>query len=95
MATKLTWRGPSETPRLDGWYRVKRQGDQKVRAFGNGHWWIPLVDGWLSADDVYEWALPRILPMDKAAKYSPAIEWKEANKLAGGWEPSQSDRGAE
>jgi hypothetical protein len=71
MTTKLTWRGPSEVPPSDGWYRVKREGDQKVRAFGNGHWWIPLVDGWLSADDVYEWALPRILPMDKAREIFP------------------------
>lgn len=51
------WRGPSELPQAAAWYLVRRPPDQteKVRAFGQGHWWIPLPDGWLSADGCYEW----------------------------------------
>ena len=58
------WNGPDWIPPHSGWYKVRRDGAEKVRAYGNGHWWIPLPDGWLSADGVYEWQQPRIAPLD-------------------------------
>lgn len=83
------WRGKDEIPQAAGWYRVRRDGDQKVRAFGQGHWWIPLKDGWLSADGVYEWEhLPICAIESKDFEMSPADEWRRANALAGGWDNS-------
>ena len=55
---QIIWRGKDEIPQAAGWYRVKRDGDQKVRAWGQGHWWIAIPNGWLSADGVYEWTCP-------------------------------------
>jgi putative SOS response-associated peptidase YedK len=69
------WNGPDWIPPHDGWYKVRRDGEEKVRAYGNGHWWIPLPDGWMSADGVYEWQQPRIAPMDVGDE-SPLDECK-------------------
>ena len=43
-----------EMPKETGWYLVhavdgRFDGETKYRAWGNGSWWIPLQDGWLSS----------------------------------------------
>lgn len=86
---QIIWRGKDETPQAAGWYRVKRDGDQKVRAWGQGHWWIPIPNGWLSADGVYEWEhLPLCAIGDEYSGLDPIVEWKRANELSGGWDNS-------
>lgn len=43
------WHSEAETPTQPGWYAIQRiDGSYCLRAWGNGHWWIPLKDGWLS-----------------------------------------------
>jgi hypothetical protein len=34
-------------------------GLPRYRAYGNGRWWTPLADGWISApDNIYRWHGP-------------------------------------
>lgn len=43
------WFPENDPPINPGWYAVQRKdGSLCLRAFGNGEWWIPLADGWLS-----------------------------------------------
>jgi hypothetical protein len=85
---ELGWRAVDEIPQAAGWYRVKRDGEPRVRAFGQGHWWIPLSDGWLSADGCYEWEHLPICAMEPPeSKLTPAQEWARANQLSGGFDP--------
>lgn len=54
----------NKEPEKTGWYHVdavdKRWGEKtKFRAWGNGRWWIPLKDGWLSSNmGIYRWFGP-------------------------------------
>lgn len=86
--TELGWREKDEIPQAAGWYRVKRDGKPMVRAFGQGHWWIPLPGGWLSADGCYEWEHLPICAMESPeSELTPGQEWQRANALAGGFDP--------
>lgn len=56
---------PADTsPTEKGWYLVRAtdgrwNGETRYRAWGNGFWWIPLRDGWISSNDgLYEWQGP-------------------------------------
>jgi hypothetical protein len=55
---------PTERPTETGWYECwaiddRWNGEMAYRAFGNGLWWTPLKDGWLSAPDgTYHWRGP-------------------------------------
>lgn len=43
------WISENVEPSEKGWYAVRRaDGSLCIRAWGNGLWWIPLKDGWLS-----------------------------------------------
>jgi len=43
------WFDEDDPPINDGWYAIQRKdGSLCLRAWGNGEWWIPLHDGWLS-----------------------------------------------
>lgn len=54
----------TETPTLPGWYLCQAvddrwNGEFRYRAWGNGFWWIPLRNSWLSSrDDIYNWDGP-------------------------------------
>jgi hypothetical protein len=54
----------TETPTAPGWYECwatddRWDGAMQYRAFGNGLWWTPLADGWLSAPQgLYRWSGP-------------------------------------
>lgn len=76
------WNGPDWIPPHDGWYKVRRDGEEKVRAYGNGHWWIPLIDGWLSADGVYEWEALPIAALGADEDRSPLDELAEVERIA-------------
>lgn len=51
-------------PTRDGWYLCRAVdsrwgGETRYRAWGNGSWWIPLKDGWLSSNmGIYQWIGP-------------------------------------
>jgi hypothetical protein len=51
-------------PSEPGWYICKPiddrwDGETRYRAWGNGCWWIPLKDGWLSSKmGIYKWIGP-------------------------------------
>lgn len=57
-------REPHETPTAPGWYECwavddRWCGEMRYRAWGNGLWWTPLPDGWLSSrDGIYYWRGP-------------------------------------
>ena len=76
------WRGVNEIPQAAGWYRVRREGEAKIRAYGQGHWWIPLIDGWLSADGVYEWEALPIAALGADEDRSPLDELAEVERIA-------------
>jgi hypothetical protein len=45
----IKWNPETKAPALSGWCVVMRKdGTLCMRAYGNGLWWIPLADGWLS-----------------------------------------------
>jgi hypothetical protein len=58
------WHDEHEDPTEKGWYLVdavdgRFDGERKYRAWGNGSWWIPLADGWLSSPmGLYRWQGP-------------------------------------
>jgi len=60
----LGWHEATETPTETGWYEClaiddRWNGEMRYRAWGNGYWWTPLTDGWLSGrDGVYRWRGP-------------------------------------
>ena len=70
------WYSPRVTPRRRGWYVVKRRdtGDVMVRAYGNGHWWVPLPGGWLSADGFYNWMPGAVMPLPRESDLDPPDE---------------------
>jgi hypothetical protein len=38
-----------------GWWQVRdAHGEIKVRAWGHGIWWTPLIGGWISSPPGYE-----------------------------------------
>jgi hypothetical protein len=46
-----------------GWYKCwatddRWEGQPRYRGWGNGCWWIPLADGWISSDHPYTWQGP-------------------------------------
>lgn len=63
-AADLSWHEADEEPAEPGWYEVAAMDDRwgpetRYRAWGNGCWWIPLPDGWLTArEKVYRWRGP-------------------------------------
>lgn len=59
------WHSEDEIPAEPGWFTIKRHdGSLCIRAYGAGHWWIPLKDGWISGLPAgFEWLGP-IAPMD-------------------------------
>jgi hypothetical protein len=66
MVCELAWRPETVSPTAAGWYEVDaidgrfadRQGPV-YRAWGNGRWWTPLADGWISVPDgLYRWRGP-------------------------------------
>lgn len=58
------WHDENESPGEDGWYLVdaidgRFDGEYRYRAWGNGSWWIPLNDGWISSPmGLYRWKGP-------------------------------------
>lgn len=70
------WYSPRVTPKRRGWYVVRRSPDDEamVRAYGNGHWWIPLPGGWLSADGVYRWMPGAVKGLPKDTALVPLAE---------------------
>ena len=65
MASPLdVWHDQNVTPTLPGWYEVRTDdgrfdGRTVYRGWGNGAWWIPLADGWLTANEhAYHWRGP-------------------------------------
>ena len=58
------WHDPGDDPAEPGWYEVTTADDRfgpelRYRAWGNGLWWIPLRDGWVTAhENVYRWRGP-------------------------------------
>jgi hypothetical protein len=58
------WHDAKEEPLERGWYEVvavdgRFEGERRYRAWGNGMWWIPLKDGWLSSPpNLYRWRGP-------------------------------------
>lgn len=60
----LDWHGEFEEPSEKGWYECfavddRWKGEMRYRAWGNGTWWIPLPDGWLSSPlGIYRWRGP-------------------------------------
>jgi hypothetical protein len=52
------------SPTKPGWYECWRKdngwgGEMRYRAWGNGLWWTPLPDGWLSSrNGIYQWRGP-------------------------------------
>lgn len=88
----IIWRPHTEIPQASGWYRVKRidepEGSLLVRAFGQGHWWTPLPDGWISSDGVYEWeSLPLCSIASPDDPISPIEEMKRAAGTVDGVKP--------
>lgn len=51
-------------PQVPGWYECwarddRWNGEMRYRAWGNGFWWTPLEDGWITAPDgLYRWRGP-------------------------------------
>lgn len=60
----IVWHDENQEPTEKGWYLVdavdgRFNGQFKYRAWGNGSWWIPLADGWLSSPmGIYKWHGP-------------------------------------
>ena len=58
------WHDEHEEPVEIGWYLVdavdgRFNGKHKYRAWGNGSWWIPAYDGWVSSSiGLYRWKGP-------------------------------------
>jgi phage FluMu protein Com len=58
------WHSENEQPTDRGWYLCdsidgRWNGEFRYRAWGNGYWWIPLPDGWISAPiSLYRWKGP-------------------------------------
>lgn len=45
----VEWQSENVEPIEEGWYAVQRaDGSLCIRAWGDGFWWSPLKDGWLS-----------------------------------------------
>jgi len=59
------WNSSFKKPLRKGWYECKARdnrwdGKTMWRAWGNGLWWIPLKNGWLSSNlGTYKWRGPR------------------------------------
>lgn len=85
MSEAITYRPADEIPQAAGWYRVRRTDDPDkplVRAFGQDHWWIPLPDGWITADGCYEWESLPICPVaDEDDPITPIEEMKRAQSI--------------
>lgn len=64
--SNLPWHPETESPTVPGWYEVDatdgRFADRSgpvYRAWGNGFWWVPLPDGWITAhENLYRWRGP-------------------------------------
>jgi hypothetical protein len=62
--TRDTFQSADLAPFEPGWYEClatddRWQGETRYRAWGQGRWWIPLVDGWLSSPmGLYRWRGP-------------------------------------
>lgn len=58
------WQNENILPTKPGWYEClavddRWKGQTRYRAYGNGSWWIPLDDGWLSQNPgIYKWRGP-------------------------------------
>jgi len=64
MKTSRRWHSSKTHPPRRGWYEVKQLSDGQIgwRAWGNGQWWVQLVDGWIGEpewDGRYQWRGPR------------------------------------
>lgn len=63
-ACNLPFRGEWDEPTEAGWYEClavddRWGGEMRYRAWGNGSWWTPLRDGWLSSRmGLYRWRGP-------------------------------------
>lgn len=68
-------------PNHRGWYIVRPVADRsdiKVRAYGQGRFWTPLIGGWMSSPE-YEYQPGRIMPMAAPdSEEDPRDEWKRA-----------------
>ena len=57
-------RQSNHRPTKPGWYECwalddRWGGEMRYRAWGNGYWWIPLVDGWITSPmGIYRWRGP-------------------------------------
>ncbi len=64
MKLAETFHDANECPLADGWYECyatddRWNGEMRYRAWGNGLWWMPLPDGWLSSRmGIYRWRGP-------------------------------------
>jgi|SRR6478736_4125497 len=65
MNQSIEWKNEDVEPAESGWYAVMRADKSLcLRAFGNGLWWIPLKDGWLSGlPPGFKWFGP-LMPID-------------------------------
>lgn len=58
------WNDEWTEPTEKGWYLVdavdgRWNGEVRYRAWGEGSWWIPLPDGWMSSPmGLYRWVGP-------------------------------------
>lgn len=63
-AMNSEWNSEHLAPTEKGWYEClavddRWKGKMCYRAWGNGLWWIPLKDGWLSQHmGIYKWRGP-------------------------------------
>lgn len=75
---KRHWNSSYRRPSRKGWYECRARdgrwgGKTRYRAWGQGQWWIPLADGWLSSPmGLYQWRGPRI-DIDKP---EPKASWQ-------------------
>jgi hypothetical protein len=89
----VAWRQETESPTDKGWYAVMRaDGSLCLRAFGQGLWWIPLKDGWLSGlptgfkwcgplADI-DWMPPQAPEAQPAPRPSTPAGWSDTDWLA-------------
>lgn len=77
------WREPHELPQAAGWYIVERidEPGERIRAWGQGHWWTPLPDGWISSDNVYRWHHLPVAALGSDEERNPLEEMREVEAL--------------
>ena len=100
----VTWKLEDELPSEKGWYAIMRSdGTFCIRGWGNGHWWIPLKDGWMSGIpsgfkwfgplEPIEWNTPQpTLPSDWQAQHLRQFMHNDGSGLVFGYDKEGIDR---